>query len=120
MLNPAHVNINKVLSELDMDIFKSKNQFFIDAATYYIEHFDREALTELKEKKEPQFISTEEMAVIEERIRQEAREKARQEANKDAISIIQQQADTDDNADSDDDFYDDVIVQSALNWMEKD
>ena len=25
------------------------------------------------------------------------------------------QADTDDNADSDDDFYDDVIAQSALN-----
>lgn len=40
--------------------------------------------------------------------------------NKDAISIIQQQADTDDNADSDDDFYDDVIAQSAWNWMEKD
>ena len=136
-VNPAHVNINKVLSELDMDIFKSKNQFFIDTATYYIEHFGREALTEPKEKKEPQFISTEEMAVIEERIRQEAREEARQEANKevmsmvgsmlaamqankDAISIIQQQADTDDNADSEDDFYDDVIAQSALNWMEKD
>ena len=135
MLNPVHVNINKVLSELD--IFKSKNQFFIDAATYYIEHFGREALTEPKEKKEPQFISTEEMAGIEERIRQEAREEARQEANKEvmsmvgsmlaamqankgAISIIQQQADTDDNADSDDDFYDDVIAQSALNWMEKD
>lgn len=100
MLNPVHVNINKVLSELDMDIFKSKNQFFIDAATYYIEHFGREALTEPKEKKEHQFISTEEMAVIEERIRQEA--------------------DTDDNADSDDSFYDDVIAQSALNWMEKD
>jgi hypothetical protein len=136
-VNPAHVNINKVLSELDMDIFKSKNQFFIDAATYYIEHFGREVLTEPKEKKELQFISTEEMAVIEERIRQEAREEARQEANKEvmsmvgsmlaamqankgAISIIQQQADTDDNADSEDDFYDDVIVQSALNWMEKD
>ena len=40
--------------------------------------------------------------------------------NKSAKSIIQQQADTDDNADSEDDFYDDVIVQSALNWMEKD
>jgi len=136
-VNPAHVNINKVLSELDMDIFKSKNQFFIDAATYYIEHFGREVLAEPKEKKEPQFISTEEMAVIEERIRQEAREEARQEANKEvmsmvgsmlaamqankgAISIIQQQADTDDNADSEDDFYDDVIAQSALNWMEKD
>lgn len=62
-VNPAHVNINKVLSELDMDIFKSKNQFFIDAATYYIEHFGREALIEPKEKKEPQFISTEEKAI---------------------------------------------------------
>ena len=45
---------------------------------------------------------------------------AAMQANKGAISIIQQQADTDDNADSDDDFYDDVIAQSALNWMEKD
>ena len=45
---------------------------------------------------------------------------AAMQANKGAISIIQQQADTDDNADSDADFYDDVIVQSALNWMEKD
>jgi hypothetical protein len=36
------------------------------------------------------------------------------QTNKDAISIIQQQADTDDN------FYDDVIAQSALNWMETD
>ena len=129
MLNPVHVNINKVLSELDMDIFKSKNQFFIDAATYYIEHFGREALTEPKEKKEHQFISTEEMAVIEERIRQEANKEvmsmvgsmlAAMQANKGAISIIEQQADTDDNADSDDSFYDDVIAQSALNWMEKD
>ena len=45
---------------------------------------------------------------------------AAMQANKSAILIIQQQADTDDNADSDDDFYDDVIAQSALNWMEKD
>ena len=45
---------------------------------------------------------------------------AAMQANKGAISIIQQQPDTDDNADSDDDFYDDVIAQSALNWMEKD
>ena len=77
------------------------------------------------------------MAVIEERIRQAAREEARQEANKEVmsmvgsmlaamqankgeISIIQQQADTDDNADLDADFYDGVIAQSALNWMEKD
>ena len=40
-------------------------------------------------------------------------------ANKSAKSIIQQQADTDDNADSDDDFMM-TIAQSSLNWMEKD
>lgn len=40
-------------------------------------------------------------------------------ANKSAILIIQQQADTDDNADSDDDFMM-TIAQSSLNWMEKD
>lgn len=45
---------------------------------------------------------------------------AAMQANKGTISIIQQQVDTDDNADSDADFYDDVIAQSALNWMKKD
>lgn len=34
--------------------------------------------------------------------------------------MIQQQADTDDNTDTDDEIYDDVIVQRALDWMEKD
>ena len=46
MLNPAHVTINKVLNELNLDIFKSKNQFFIDAATYYIENYGQEELTQ--------------------------------------------------------------------------
>ena len=45
---------------------------------------------------------------------------AAMQANKSAKFIIQQQTDTDDNADSDDNFYDDVIAQSALNGMEKD
>ncbi len=40
-------------------------------------------------------------------------------ANKSAILIIQQQADTDHNADSDDDFMM-TIAQNSLNWMEKD
>lgn len=60
MLNPAHVTINKVLNELNLDIFKSKNQFFIDAATYYIENYGQEELTQPKKEKEPEFVSTEE------------------------------------------------------------
>ena len=77
MLNPAHVTINKVLNELNLDIFKSKNQFFIDAATYYIENYGQEELTQPKKEKEPEFVSTEDMEAIEERIRQAAKEEAR-------------------------------------------
>ena len=88
MLNPAHVTINKVLNELNLDIFKSKNQFFIDAATYYIENYGQEELTQPKKEKEPEFVSTEDMEAIEERIRQAAKEEARQEANKEVMTMV--------------------------------
>ena len=68
MLNPTHVAINKVLSELDMGIFKEKNQFFIDAATYFIENYGRETLTKPKDIDKPQYISTDDMEIIEKRI----------------------------------------------------
>ena len=88
MLNPAHVTINKVLNELNLDIFKSKNQFFIDVATYYIENYGQEELTQPKKKKTPQYVLTEDMDAIEERIRQAAKEEARQEANKEVMTMV--------------------------------
>ena len=88
MLNPAHVTINKVLNELNLDIFKSKNQFFIDAVTYYIENYGQEELTQPKKKKTPQYVSTDDMDIIEERIRQAAKEEARQEANKEVMTMV--------------------------------
>lgn len=87
MLNPAHVTINKVLNELNLDIFKSKNQFFIDAATYYIENYGQEELTQPKKEKEPEFVSTEDMEAIEERIRQEGL-KSIESNSIDGISVL--------------------------------
>ena len=75
------------------------------------------------------YTSTTSLSHISKEARQEANKEvmsmvgsmlAAMQANKGEISIIQQQADTDDNADLDADFYDGVIAQSALNWMEKD
>lgn len=144
MLNPAHVTINKVLNELNLDIFKSKNQFFIDAATYYIENYGQEELTQPKKKKTPQYISTEDMNAIEERIRQTAKEEARREANKEVMTMvgsllaaIQAGGGTmpvinPDNVavgagmksildeESEDYEEDEALVQNALGWMEKD
>ena len=144
MLNPAHVTINKVLNELNLDIFKSKNQFFIDAATYYIENYGQEELTQPKKEKEPEFVSTEDMDAIEQRIRQAAKEEARQEANKEMmtrvgslLAAIQAGGGTmlvisPDNVavgavtksisdeESEDYEEDEALVQNALGWMEKD
>ena len=44
---------------------------------------------------------------------------AAMQANKSAKSIIQQQADTDEKADTDEDIMM-TIAQNSLNWMEKD
>lgn len=43
--NPQHVNVNRVLSDLNTDIYKSKNQFLIDAVDYYIKMLNEEDLT---------------------------------------------------------------------------
>lgn len=142
MLNPAHVAINKVLNELNMDIFKSKNQFFIDAATYYIENYGQETLTQ--QRKEPEFVSIEDMDAIEQRIRQAAKEEARQEANKEVMTMVGSLlaaiqagggtmpvinpdnvavgAGTKSVSDEESEDYeeDEALVQNALGWMEKD
>lgn len=144
MLNPAHVTINKVLNELNLDIFKSKNQFFIDAATYYIENYGQEELTQPKKEKVPEFVSTEDMEAIEERIRHAAKEEARQEANKEVMTMVGSLlsaiqagggtmpvisldnvavgAVTKSISDEKSEDYeeDEALVQNALGWMEKD
>lgn len=144
MLNPAYVAINKVLNELNLDIFKSKNQFFIDAATFYIENDGQEELTQPKKAKEPEFVLTEDMEAIEERIRQDAKEEARQEANKEVMTMVgsllaaiqaggcsmpvmnktdaAMETGTKSISDEESEDYeeDETLVQSALRWMVND
>ena len=62
MLNPAHVTINKVLNELNLDIFKSKNQFFIIHAngidiSIYSEDLQNDyiSLTDIAKKREGEY-----------------------------------------------------------------
>ncbi len=52
--NPQHEKVNNVLKNFNESI-KSKNQFFMDAAEYYIDHIGSENLTvEGEEEKERQ------------------------------------------------------------------
>ena len=41
MSNPQHVKINDVIQNLDPKIFKSKNQFIIDAIQFYIDNYGK-------------------------------------------------------------------------------
>ena len=51
--NPQHRKVNDVLVNLDPEICKSKSQFLINAAEYYIDHFGKEAfVTVSKDEKE--------------------------------------------------------------------
>ena len=42
MHNPDHVLINNVIQNLDPKIFKSKNQFILDACKFYIDNYGSE------------------------------------------------------------------------------
>lgn len=62
MLNPAHLTINKVLNELNLDILKSKNQFFIIHAneidiSIYSEDLQNDyiSLTDIAKKREGEY-----------------------------------------------------------------
>lgn len=43
--NPQHVYVNKILSDLNMDIYESKNQFIIDAVEAYCRMLNQDDLT---------------------------------------------------------------------------
>lgn len=51
MSNPQHVKINDVIQNLDPKIFKSKNQFIIDAIQFYIDNYGKEHLLSRRRKK---------------------------------------------------------------------
>ena len=84
MNNPQHVKINNVLQNLDSNIFKSKNQFIIDACHFYIDHYGEEQFMEKKERKRESFISVEDI----DEIKAELIEVAMNEARKEVIKLL--------------------------------
>lgn len=85
MNNPQHVKINEVIQNLDQKIFKSKNQFIIDALQFYIDNYGREAfVAKKKEKERAEYIRSEDI----EDIKAEVIEAATSEARKEVIRLL--------------------------------
>ncbi len=76
--NPKHKRINDVLVNLSPDVCKSKSQFFIDAADYYIQHYGKEAFTQIETDDSP-YVTKTELLGIEKRTIEEAVTQARNE-----------------------------------------
>jgi hypothetical protein len=76
--NPQHKKVNDVLVNLSPEVCKSKSQFLIDAAEYYIDHFGKEAFVP-KNKDDSPYVTKTELKSIEERTIETAVTEARNE-----------------------------------------
>ncbi len=80
MSNPQHVKINDVIQNLDPKIFKSKNQFIIDAIQFYIDNYGKETFViKKKEKERAEYIRSEDINDIKEEVIEAATNEARKE-----------------------------------------
>ena len=74
--NEQHRRVHTILSKLNLDIYKSVNQFFIDAADDYIKRLNGEETAKIKrgkteEVKEVHYIRSDEMEQIRHQIKEE-------------------------------------------------
>ena len=78
MSNPQHVKINDVIQNLDPKIFKSKNQFIIDAIQFYIDNYGKETFViKKKEKERAEYIRSEDIDDIKEEVIEAATNEAK-------------------------------------------
>lgn len=50
LLNPQHAKINEVIKGLNPKIYKSKNQFLIEACEFYIDHYGEDDIPSKEER----------------------------------------------------------------------
>ena len=130
MHNPDHVLINNVIQNLDPKIFKSKNQFILDACKFYIDNYGSETfIAKKKDNERAEYIRS---ADIED-IKAEVIEAAINEARKEVIRllggvisgmnvgqpVIMQAANSDAQEPTEDVMDDADVAGLAMGWMSK-
>ena len=130
MHNPDHVLINNVIQNLDPKIFKSKNQFILDACKFYIDNYGSETfIARKKDNERAEYIRS---ADIED-IKAEVIEAATNEARKEVIRllggvisgmnvgqpVIMQAANSEAQEPTEDVMDDADVAGLAMGWMSK-
>ena len=130
MHNPDHVLINNVIQNLDPKIFKSKNQFILDACKFYIDNYGSETfIAKKKDNERAEYIRSEDI----EDIKEEVIEVATNEARKEVIMllggvisgmnvgqpVIMQAANSEAQEPTEDVMDDADVAGLAMGWMSK-
>ena len=130
MHNPDHVLINNVIQNLDRKIFKSKNQFILDACKFYIDNYGSETfIAKKKDNERAEYIRSEDI----EDIKAEVIEAAINEARKEVIKllggvisgmnvgqpVIMQAANSEAQEPAEDVMDDADVAGLAMGWMSK-
>lgn len=130
MHNPDHVLINNVIQNLDPKIFKSKNQFILDACKFYIDNYGSETfIAKKKDNERAEYIRSEDI----EDIKAEVIEAAINEARKEVIRllggvisgmnvgqpVIMQVANSEAQEPAEDVMDDADVAGLAMGWMSK-
>ena len=130
MHNPDHVLINNVIQNLDPKIFKSKNQFILDACKFYIDNYGSETfIAKKKDNERVEYIRSTDI----EDIKAEVIEAAINEARKEVIRllggvisgmnvgqpVIMQAANSEAQEPTEDVMDDADVAGLAMGWMSK-
>lgn len=79
MEEPKQAEIYQILTSLDKYIYKSQNQFLVNALEFYIEHSGKDMLTQQEQAEQQRYITAEELEQIKKELRGELLEEARNE-----------------------------------------
>ena len=79
MEEPKQAEIYQILTSLDKYIYKSQNQFLVDALEFYIEHSGKDTLTQQEQAEQQRYITAEELEQIKKELRGELLEETRNE-----------------------------------------
>ena len=130
MHNPDHVLINNVIQNLDPKIFKSKNQFILDACKFYIDNYGSETfIAKKKDNERAEYIRSEDIEDIKEEVIEAATNEARKEVIRllgGVISgmnvgqpVIMQAANSEAQEPTEDVMDDADVAGLAMGWMSK-
>ena len=130
MHNPDHVLINNVIQNLDPKIFKSKNQFILDACKFYIDNYGSETfIAKKKDNERAEYIRSEDIDDIKEEVIEAATNEARKEVIRllgGVISgmnvgqpVIMQAANSEAQEPTEDVMDDADVAGLAMRWMSK-